>query len=124
MQKICLLPVLLLSMNIQAHAANKDDKDINCKHAQEQHYEQQYCANKELGELKAKMKTAYERLYKQSDAKKQLASSQKLWEQYSNMYCGDFLLHDTGGSPAFVILSLDCSIRLTRERLALLQYQL
>ena len=122
MQKLLPFIALLVGLCVQAHADT--DYKINCKQAQEQHYEQQYCANKELGELNVKMKTAYDRLYQQTDAKKQLASSQKLWEQYSNMYCGDFMRHDTGGSPAFVILSLECSIRLTKERLELLQNQL
>ena len=86
-------------------------------------FEIQKCLTNDLGALQKQLKSAYEDLYKQTNAKNELRNAQNAWQTYKDLQCGEFTAVDTDHSPASTAYDLACQADLTQQRIEFLQNQ-
>ena len=75
------------------------------------------CYDKEVTALKKQLNQVYARLYKQTNAKKELEDAQKSWLTYKEKQCGDFTLAEAGSSSGQSIFDLSCQSSLLKSRI-------
>jgi len=75
------------------------------------------CYSQEISTLKKQLNQTYSKLYKQTEAKKELEVAQKAWLIYKEKQCGDFTLADAGASSGQVIYDLSCQSNLLKSRI-------
>lgn len=84
-------------------------------------YSADACYDKEITTLKKQLNQVYARLYKQTNAKKELEDAQKSWLTYKEKQCGDFTLADAGASSGQVTYDLSCQSNLLKSRIGYLK---
>ncbi|OTG82314.1 lysozyme inhibitor LprI family protein [Acinetobacter sp. ANC 4648] len=87
-------------------------------------HEIQQCLSTQITLLKKELNTAYGKLYKQTQAKKELDSAQKAWLKYKDLQCGDFIIADAGYGSGQATYDLACQAELIEQRTSFIKNQL
>lgn len=79
------------------------------------------CYAQEISTLKKQLNQTYSKLYKQTEAKKELEDAQKAWLVYKEKQCSNFTLADAGANGGQVIYDLSCQSSLFKSRIGYLK---
>ena len=84
----------------------------------------QACLSSEITSLKKELTITYNKLHKQTEAKKELDSAQKAWLRYKDLQCGEFTIADAGYGSGQIAYDLACQAELIEQRTNFLKNQL
>lgn len=83
--------------------------------------ETQKCLNLEVGQLKHELHDVLKAASESTNAQKELNAAQAKWVAYKESQCGDFVVADSQGSPATIVVDLVCQADLYKERIGFLK---
>lgn len=83
--------------------------------------EVQKCLNLEVGQLKHELNNVLKAASESTNAQKELKAAQTKWLAYKESQCGDFVVADSQGSPATIVVDLACQTDLYKERIGFLK---
>ena len=83
--------------------------------------EVQKCLNLEVGQLKHELSNVLKAASESTNAQKELKAAQTKWLAYKESQCGDFVVADSQGSPATIVVDLACQADLYKERIGFLK---
>ena len=83
--------------------------------------ETQKCLNLEVGQLKHELNNVLKAASESTNAQKELNAAQAKWIAYKESQCGDFVVADSQGSPATIVVDLVCQADLYKERIGFLK---